>query len=265
MRYAIFFGAVLVMGMAAPTAFAEVVTRTIEYQHAGDTLQGYLAYDDEIEGKRPGVLVVHEWWGLNDYAKRRARMLAELGYVAFCADMYGQGKVTDDPGQAGNWSGHLRGDVDKWRQRALAGLRVLNDQPQTDTEKLAAIGYCFGGSTVLHLAYADAGADIDAVVSFHGSFPLADKNAEVGPAVLVCHGAQDGFAKPKQIQAWQKRMDQVGADWHMTTYAQAEHSFTNPGADAHGVDGVSYNEKADNRSWAHMKVFFERQLSGQTP
>jgi len=248
----------LAMLTAAP-AVGEVVTKTIDYTHAGDTLEGYLAYDDAVDGKHPGVLVVHEWWGLNEYAKRRARMLAELGYVAFCADMYGQGKVTADPGKAGNWSGHLRGNLDEWRARATAGLNILKKQPQTSTDDLAAIGYCFGGSTVLQLAY--TGADLDAVVSFHGSFPVPDDDATVNAPILICHGAQDGFTKPDQIRAWQSRMDAIGADWHMTTYARAEHSFTNPAADEHGVDGVSYNKTADQRSWAHMQRFFERQFT----
>ena len=246
------------LALASP-ALGEIVTKNVAYEHNGTQLEGYLAYDDETEGKRPGVLVVHEWWGLNDYAKRRARMLAELGYVAFCADMYGKGKVTDDPKQASAWSGHLSGNAELWRARAAAGLDVLKKQSQTDTDRLAAIGYCFGGSTVLQLAY--AGTDLNAVVSFHGSFPRPAEDANVNASVLVCHGAQDDFAKPAQIQKWQARMDQIDADWHMTTYAGAEHSFTNPAADEHGVDGVSYNKLADERSWAHMKLFFERLMA----
>jgi dienelactone hydrolase len=259
MRY-VLLPLIFILAGSAVAAFGEVQTETITYEHEGRQLAGYLAYDDAVDGKRPGVLVVHEWWGLNDYAKRRARMLAKLGYVAFCADMYGQGKTTEDPKQAGNWSGHISGNVSLWRTRAQRGLDVLKEQPQTDHEDLAAIGYCFGGSTVLQLAY--SGAELDAVVSFHGSFPMPAKDAELEAPVLVCHGAQDGFAKPQTIQNWQQRMDAIDADWHMTTYAQAEHSFTNPQADAHGVDGVSYNQTADARSWAHMQLFFDRRFGG---
>jgi len=256
MRHAMFFFVTTALLMTTGIAQGELVTRTIEYDHAGDTLEGYLAYDDAVNGERPGVLVVHEWWGLNDYAKRRARMLAELGYVAFCADMYGQGKVTEDPQKASNWSGHMKGDLDLRRDRTIAGLDVLKKQPQTNTDKLGAIGYCFGGSTVLQLAYSNV--ELAGVVSFHGSFPMPEKDSTVNTPVLVCHGAQDGFTPAKRIQAWQQRMDAIGADWHMTTYARAQHSFTNPAAAERNIDGIGYNQQADQRSWAHMKLFLAR-------
>ncbi len=234
----------------------EIVTKTVEYTHDGDALAGYLAYDDAVEGPRPGVLVIHEWWGLNDYAKRRARMLAGLGHVAFCADMYGEGKVTADPKQAGQWSGHLKGDVARWRQRALAGLKVLTDQPQTDGRRLAAIGYCFGGSTALELAI--SGAEVAGVVSFHGGLPAIPAGADIEAEVLVCHGAQDHFAKPEQIAAFKRGLTRRGAAWTFIEYADAEHSFTNPGADAHGMDGIAYNRRADEQSWRHMRALFTR-------
>jgi dienelactone hydrolase len=215
---------VLAVVLAVPAAaWAEVVTRTIEYQHGDVTLAGYLTYDDAIEGRRPGVLVIHEWWGLNDYAKKRARMLAELGYVAFCADMYGKGKGTADARQAGEWAGHLRGDVGAWRQRAVAALDVLKSQPQTDTERIAAIGYCFGGSTVLELAI--SGADVDAVVSFHGGFPKVRPGADIGAKVMVCHGAADPHGKADDIAAFTNAMNAAPADWLMITYGGAQHSF----------------------------------------
>jgi dienelactone hydrolase len=204
------------------------------------------------------VLVVHEWWGLNEYAKKRVRQLAELGYVAFAADMYGEARQTDDPAKAQSWSGHLRGDVPSWRGRARKGLQVLRRQQVTAKDRLAAIGYCFGGSTVLHLAYTDA--PVEAVVSFHGSFPKPGEDADVEASVLVCHGAADPFAKPSKIRAWQQRMDELGADWHMTTYGGARHSFTNPDADDHGVDGVGHHETAARRAWWHMRGFLQRQL-----
>ena len=239
--------------LAAATAGAKTVTRTIEYRHGDTALAGYLAYDDAATGARPGVLVVHEWWGLNDYARRRARMLAELGYVAFAADMYGKGKSTGDPARASAWSGHLRGDVNLWRARALKGLDVLRNQPQTDPRRLAAIGYCFGGSTVLHLASGEK--ELAGVVSFHGGLPLPKPKTEIKTAILVCHGSRDTHTKPATIRRFKNRLDSLGADWHMITYGHAEHSFTNPAADKHGVEGVSYNEKADRRSWRHMRGF----------
>lgn len=254
--------ACVVLLLTTTAAHAKVVTKTITYKHGDVELQGYLAYDDALEGKRPGVLVVHEWWGLNDYARKRVRMLAELGYVAFAADMYGKGKVTADPKQAGEWAGHMRGNLELWRARAMEALKVLNAQPQADTTRTGAIGYCFGGSTVLQLAI--SGADLDAVVSFHGSpKPFAPK-AEIKARVLVCHGADDAFIKPADEEGFIKAMNKAEADWQWISYGGAVHSFTNPGADAHGIDGVKYNKAADHRSWAHMKLLFDEAFASST-
>jgi len=250
---------VLTLTLLAAPAAAEVVTRTVTYEQDGQTFEGYLAYDDAIEGERPGVLLIHEWWGLNDYAKGRARMLADLGYVAFAADMYGEGQVTADPSQASQWAGHLRQRPELWLGRAQLGLEQLKAQPQTDPERLAAIGYCFGGSTVIQLAYANA--DVDGIVSFHGSLPTAKEGARIQPRLLICHGAADAFVKPEQLLAFIEALNAAEADWTMIQYGDARHSFTNPGADEYGIDGVAYQHKADVRSWAHMKQFF-RQLFG---
>ena len=249
---------VIVMFVVSGCARGKLTTREVHYRHGEEELVGYLAYDDAVQGKRPGVLVVHEWWGLNEYARRRARMLADLGYVAFACDMYGANKVTDDPSKAGSWAGHLRGDVQLWRSRSLRGLQILRQQPQTDQARLAAIGYCFGGSTVLHMAYADA--PVSAVVSFHGGMPVPEGESEIDPAILICHGAQDTHASTDSIVKLQGRLDELDADWLMVTYGHAEHSFTNPAADEHGVDGVSYDENADRRSWQHMQLFLEAEL-----
>jgi dienelactone hydrolase len=151
-------------------AQAKMITKNVEYKQDGTVLQGYLAYDDAIIGPRPGVLVVHEWWGLNDYAKMRARQLAEMGYVALAADMYGRGVVTKDPREAGRLAGSLKG-TPLIRKRAQAGLTVLAANKLADPQRLAAIGFCFGGTTVLELAY--YGADLAGVVSFHGGLPPA--------------------------------------------------------------------------------------------
>lgn len=248
--------ACFIVCICALAAHAEVVTKTIAYKDGDVELEGYLAYDDEIKGQRPGVLVVHEWWGLNDYAKKRARMLAELGYVAFAADMYGKGKVTADPTQAGQWARHLTGDVDVWRKRALVALKELRDQPQADDDKVAAIGYCFGGSTVIELAL--GGADVDGVVSFHGGLPKAVKPAaDIGAKVVICHGGADSFVKPADVTNFQNALNAAEVDWQMHTYGGAQHSFTNPGADAYGMNGVKYNKAADRRSWVHMQQLFD--------
>ena len=242
---------------AAVPAQAAVVTETVTYQHGGQPLQGYLARDDAIPGKRPGVLVVHEWWGLNDYVRDRVRQLAELGYVAFAPDMYGVGKVTEHPSQAGEWMKTITGNVEFWRHRALAGLSVLKGSAHVDPDRVSAIGYCFGGSTVQQLAY--AGANIRGVVSFHGSplLPQSGETDQVRAKILICHGAADPFTKPDQLQAYLTQMAISGLDWQFIAYGGARHGFTNPGADAKGIEALAYDRSADMRSWGHMKLFFE--------
>jgi dienelactone hydrolase len=238
------------------TVQAKVMTKTIAYQHDGVNLEGFLAYDDSVKGKRPAVLVVHEWWGLNDYARSRAEQLAGMGYVAFALDMYGKGKVTQHPSQAGEWMREIRSNVYQWQQRALAGLEVLKKDPRTDVNRIAAIGYCFGGATVQQLAY--SGADLRGVVSFHGSLmlPMSEQIQKVKAKILICHGAADPFTKRGEIEQYIAAMETAGLDYQMIIYGGARHSFTNPGADKVGMDGLRYNKSADLRSWADMKVFF---------
>jgi len=246
-----------VMGLAASPARAEVVTRTVEYTHEGTTFKGYLAYDDAAEGKRPGVLVVHEWYGLDDYAKRRARELAELGYVALAADMYGGGKVAASREEAARLAGAVRGDAGVMRGRAAAALGALREQPETDPERLGAIGYCFGGTVVLELAR--SGADLDAAVSFHGGLGTqrpAEKG-EVKARGVVFNGAEDPMVPHEERQAFMKEMTAAGVDWQLVEYGHAVHSFSNPNSDKAGIPGVAYNEKADRRSWAAMRQVFE--------
>lgn len=176
----------------ASNGSAAIKSETVEYTHNGTTYKGYLTYDDAQTGKRPGVMVVHEWWGLNDYARKRARQLAEMGYVTFACDMYGGGKTTQHPNEAAQMAGEVRKNLDSWLGRADAALKLLRDHPSVDENKLAAIGYCFGGSTVLQLAF--AGSDLKATVSFHGSLmvPTAEQAKAVKGKILVCHGAEDG-------------------------------------------------------------------------
>ena len=251
----------LILAFAASLTQAKVQTKEIEYKDGDVELQGFLAWDDAQQGKRPGVLVVHEWWGHDDYARSRAKQLAELGYVAFALDMYGEGKLTEHPKQAGEWAGQIRANTAAWQKRALAGLEILKQQPQVDPEKLAAIGYCFGGSTALQLAF--AGADLDAVVSFHGALPVpTPEQAEAAKAsILVCHGAEDGFIPEETAQKFRAALDKAGADYQMVYYAGAKHSFTVPHANERGIDGIAYNRAADQRSWAQMQQLFDEVFS----
>ena len=238
------------------TAEAKVVTEKVEYRHGNTILEGYLAYDDSIKGKRPGVLVVHEWWGLNDYAKARTRELAKMGYNAFALDMYGKGKVTKDYKQAGKWSGMFKGKP-IMRERAKAGLKILANHPLTDKNRIAAMGYCFGGTTVLELAY--SGADINGVLSFHGSLtsPKPEDLKNIKAKIMVLHGAIDPHVSGKSIDEFQEMMEKAKADWQMVYFGGAVHSFTNPASGNDVSKGVAYNEKAAKRSWKYMKMFFE--------
>jgi dienelactone hydrolase len=208
----------LILVGIASTVQAKVVTKTVSYQHDGANLEGFLAYDDSIQGKRPAVLVVHEWWGLDKYARARAEQLASMGYVAFALDMYGKGKVTQHPSQAGEWMSQIRGNVYQWQQRALAGLEVLKKDPRADANRIAAIGYCFGGATVQQLAY--SGADLRGVVSFHGSLmlPMSDQIQKVKAMILICHGAADPFAKRGEIEQYISAMEKAGLDYRMIIY-----------------------------------------------
>lgn len=241
----------------APHVFGEVQTKVIPYQHGKVQLEGVLAWDDAITGKRPGVLVVHEWWGLNDYAKDRAQQLAELGYVAFAVDMYGKEKLTTHPDQAGTWAKEVQANVSQWQARAIKGLAVLRSQDQVDTNNIAAIGYCFGGATVIQLAF--SGEEINGVVSFHGALPLptGKQAGKVKAKMLIAHGNADPFLKEEHIRKFRNALDKANVDWQMVLYAGARHSFTDPGADARGMDALQYNQDADRRSWKHMQLFFD--------
>jgi dienelactone hydrolase len=238
------------------SAEARVHTETVEYKDGDTMLEGYLAYDDAVKEKRPGVVVVHEWWGLNDYAKGRAEQLANLGYVAFAIDMYGKGVRAKTAEEAGKLAGIYRADRKLMRRRAAAGLEVLKKYPLTDTKRIAAIGYCFGGGVVLEMAR--AGTDIAGVVSFHGNLdnpnPADAKN--IRARVLVLHGADDPFVKPEQVDAFWDEMKKTSSDWQVNIYSGAVHSFTNPASGSDPSKGVAYNEKAAARAWSAMKLFF---------
>ena len=238
------------------TAQAGIQTKDVPYEIDGEKFTGYLAYDDSIKGKRPGVLVVHEWWGSSSYERRRARMLAELGYVAFVVDMYGTGKLTDKPEQAKEWMQSVTTDVDWWRERAMKGVELLRSDKRVDASKVAAIGYCFGGGTVLQMAY--GGADIQGVVSFHGSLPAADEEAlkNIKTKILVLHGNADPFVPAEMAAEFQKKLDMGSVDWQMISYGGVRHSFTSPEADKRGMEALKYDATADRRSWQAMLSFF---------
>jgi len=238
-------------------AQAQLHTEVVEYKHGDTLLEGYLAYDDGITGKRPGVLVVHEWTGLGPYVKMRAEQLAKFGFVAFGIDMYGKGIRPKTPEEAAKQAGIYRADRPLMRARANTGLEVLKQHALVDSKRTAAIGYCFGGGTVLELAR--SGADMTGVVSFHGNLdtpnPADAKNIKA--KVLVLHGADDPFVTREQVLAFQDEMRRGGVDWQMVIYGGAVHSFTNPESGSDPSKGVAYNEKADRRSWEAMKLFFE--------
>ncbi|MGE0081643.1 MAG: dienelactone hydrolase family protein [Thiohalomonadaceae bacterium] len=257
------FLAVLALAAWAPLAVqAAIQSERVTYRDGDEELRGYLTWDDAVQGRRPGVLVAHEWWGLDDYVRNRAEAFAKLGYVAFALDLYGEGRTTDHPDETGAWSKEIQSNTELWQRRARAGLEVLRKHRLADARRIAAAGYCFGGGTVMQLAY--GGADLRAVVSFHGPLPPpspAQAKAIKG-AIFAAHGSQDAFAPHERVQAFQTALDGAGVDWFMMVFGNARHSFTNPGADARGLDNLKYDEKADKRSWAAATRFLEERLGG---
>jgi dienelactone hydrolase len=250
---------VLIMSLAG-TATAAVQTKEIDYEADGAKLKGVLAYDDAAKEKRPAVLVFHEWWGLNDYARMRAKQLAELGYVAFAADMYGEGKVTEHPKEAGKMAQEVRMNQAVWLGRAQAALKTLQAQEQVDPDRIAAIGYCFGGSTCLVLAA--SGAPLKAVSTFHAGLPplTADQAKKIKARILINNGADDGFVSKESIEKTKAALDGAGVKYQFENYPGAVHSFTVKGADKHEIKGMAYNEAADTKSWQHMRDLFKDTL-----
>ena len=245
-------------------ADTNIHAETITYSANGTNLQGYLAYDDTSGGPRPGVLVVHEWWGLNDYIRGRARMLAELGYAALAVDMFGDGKTADNPDDAGRLMNSVLEDLPTAEARFQAGHEVLSKHASTDGSRIAAIGYCFGGAVVLHAAR--TGMDLTGVVSFHGALGSFHKPApgSVKAKVLVCHGADDQFISAEEVSSFKREMEEAGVDCRFVSYAGALHAFTNPAADENGRKyglPLAYNADADHRSWQEMEGFFQEIFS----
>ena len=237
---------------------ARIQTKEVEYRQGGTVLKGFIAWDDAVAGKRPGVLVVHEWWGLNDHARNQARRLAEAGYVGFALDMYGASKVTTHPQDAQAFATEATKDPAVVAARFNAALELLKLDPHVDPARIAAIGYCFGGGVVLGMAR--SGADLAAVVSFHGSLGTKTpaERGKVKARVLVLAGGADPFVPPEQVEAFRREMQAAGARFDIVTYPGAKHGFTNPDAGSYGMAQLAYDAAADRQSWAAMlKLFHE--------
>ena len=243
---------------------AAVKMEPVEYKQGDTPLEGWLVYDDAGGGKRPGVLVVHDWFGVSDYVKGRAEQLAKLGYVAFVADIYGKGVRPQTPQEAGAAAGKFKADRSLLRARVNAALDILEKNPNVDPARIAAIGYCFGGTTVLELAR--SGADIAGVVTFHGGLdtPTPEDAKNIRCKVLILHGADDPLAPAAQVTALEDEMRKAGVDYQINLYGGAVHAFTRKDSGNDPSKGVAYNEKADQRSWQAMKDFFTEIFAAAT-
>lgn len=233
---------------------------TVKYVSDSVTMQGFLAYDESIKTKRPIVIIIPEWWGLNDYAKSRARQLADLGYLAFAMDMYGNGETADNPTRAGELAGPFYKNPGMAKAHFDAALNEMKKHELADVSKIAAIGYCFGGGMVLNIAR--LGEDLKGAVSFHGSLMgvSADKNT-LKADILVLHGEADQFVKAEEVASFRHELDSIGAKYTFVGYPNATHAFTNPNATAMGEKfsmPIAYNAEADTASWIEMNKFFEK-------
>jgi dienelactone hydrolase len=249
----------LVLAICFPAfAATRIKGKVVTYKAGNVVMKGYLAFDENIKGKRPGVLIVHEWWGQNEYVRKRARMLAGMGYTALALDMYGDGKQAAHPEDAGKFASAVTKNAAIGEGRFMAALEFLKKQKNVDPERIAAIGYCFGGGVVLHMAR--LGVNIKGVASFHGSL-ATEKPAGPGvikAKILVLNGDADKFTTPEQIAAFKKEMKKAGADFQFISYPGAMHSFTNPDADMYAKKfnmPVGYNADADKKSWAELDKF----------
>ncbi len=249
----------VLLALFTAVASAAIQTRVVEYKQGDTVLEGVMTWDDAIKGRRPAVLVVHQWMGITDYEKKRSEMLAQLGYNVFAVDVYGKGVRPPNPQEAGKLSGQFKNDRALLRARLLAGLDVLKADLHTDPKRIAAIGYCFGGTAVIELAR--AGADVAGVVSFHGGLdsPTPTDGANIRTKLLVCHGAEDPFIAPKDMAAFLTEMRVNRVDYQFVAYSGAVHSFTQWMADG-SIPGAKYDAVADRRSWEQMKAFFAEVL-----
>jgi dienelactone hydrolase len=246
-----------------PNIKEEAVAYTADTAH----MNGFVTYNENNEGKRPGILVIPEWWGLSDYIRSRAKQLAEMGYIAMAVDMYGNAQTADNPQRAQELSTPFYKDPNLAKTRLDAALVKLKSYAQTDTADIAAIGYCFGGYVVINAA--KLGSDLKGVVSFHGGLSGAPANKDLLKAkILVCHGEKDNFVPPAEVNAFKKQMDSIGADYTFKVYPNSTHAFTNPIADEWGKKfnmPVAYNAAADTASWNDMKAFFSKIFGSANP
>lgn len=244
----------------APPAGPDIQTRQVSYTAGSTPLEGLVAWDAAVQGKRPGVLVVHEWWGHNEHADDQARRLARAGYVGFALDMYGAGKHTVHPDSAQAFMQAAVGDMDAMVARFQAALAQLKADPHVDSTRIAAIGYCFGGAVVLGMA--QSGMDLKAVVSFHGAMPPAATvpAGSVKARMLILAGEADPMVPAAAIDSFATRLKAAGADVEVVRYAGAVHGFTNPKAESFGMAGLKYDAKADEESWAAMLKLFGEAL-----
>ena len=243
---------------SSSSSVAEIRTEEVTYRAGDVECHGYLAWDASVEGPRPGVLVVHEWWGHNEYARRRARMLASMGYTALALDMFGGGKEASHPEDATKFMMEVMGDLSVARERFEAAKQVLNAHPSTDAAQTSAIGYCMGGGVVLHMAR--QGLELDGVASFHGSLGTKARaqSGDIKARMLVCHGAADPFVTEEELAGFHGEMEDAGVDLSFVSYPGALHAFTNPGATAKGEEfglPLAYDEAADHGSWTELERF----------
>lgn len=241
--------------LATLAARGEIVSKRVEYKEGDTILEGLSVYDDAVKGKRPAVLVVHQWKGLGEYEKKRAEMLAHLGYNVFAADIYGKGVRPQTPQAAGAEAGKYKGDRALLRSRVNAAFDVLKQNEHTDSHRIAAIGYCFGGTTVLEVAR--SGTELAGVVSFHGglSTPTPGDAKNIKTKVLALHGADDPNVPAPEVAGFEKEMREAAVDWQLVAFGGAVHSFTDWNAGNDNSKGAAYNERADKRSWEDLKQF----------
>ena len=254
-------GLFLLIGfLFALSSDAAMQFQKVEYKQGDTVCEGLLVFDDAMQGKRPGVLIAHQWKGLTDYEKMRAEMLAKLGYVAFCADVYGKGVRADNPKDAAALAGKYKNDRPLLRARIGAALETFRAHERVNAKQIAAIGYCFGGTTVLELAR--QGGDVAGVVSFHGGLntPTPGDAKNIKGKVLALHGADDPFVPEAEVEAFEKEMRDAKVDWQLIEYGGAVHSFTDKGAGNDNSKGSAYNAAADARSWVAMTTFFDEVL-----
>ncbi|PKD44002.1 dienelactone hydrolase family protein [Rhodohalobacter barkolensis] len=236
-----------------------VVGEEVSYSAGDLTMNGYIAYDDNLEGERPGILVVHEWWGHDEHARNSAEKLAELGYVALAVDMYGDGRMADHPEDAMQFSGEVMGNFENANERFTAAMETLRNHSMVNGEQIGAIGYCFGGSVILAMAH--SGADLDGIVAFHAGLQLPIMpEEEIDTEILILNGADDPMVSEEDIENLTSAYDELGTSYEFVSYDGATHAYTNPAADSLGQEfdlPLAYNADVDEQSWERMKQFFD--------